>query len=455
MKFNTILKKVIMEQGRYEILKKTYAEPKKKGDKVKPARMSKEQLDTIVLADPTTRRDGDNIKKAGKYTQWLLKQFLNIEPNIEAQYGTPQFKSELQEKIRLFFEDLYKTTEDLEKFERFKGQLDAEMRDINNLTIRSLEDAVSGFSLEKTKATKDEKKEASKTYEHPGGEVIHRGANWTVVKIEDQGQLGKDAACFYGGNSLRSGQGETSWCTSSPGLTYFNNYIKQGPLYVIIPNEAKSFKLDDVKIGKSSGLPALRYQFHFPSNQFMDPDDRQIDLTNFLNSNPELKETFKPEFMKGLTGSEGTEITVEYPRDSASKFISIYGFDEFFETLPENITRLDFIKSGRSYRDEESSDFVVEIPTTISRFKNLQSLHLQGIVEKIPKEVSDLPNLMFLSLPENPKLKTLPKELAKKVGNDYAMRDLSVVNLMGESPNFKLPEEVQRMFDEKGVQVFK
>ena len=62
---------------------------------------------------------------------------------------------------------------------------------------------------------------------------------------------------------------------------------------------------------------------------------------------------------------------------------------------------------------------------------------------------------MFLSLPENPKLKTLPKELAKKVGNDYAMRDLSVVNLMGESPNFKLPEEVQRMFDEKGVQVFK
>lgn len=455
MKFNTILKKVIMEQGRYEILKKTYTEPKKKGDKVKPARMSKEQLDTIVLADPTTRRDGDNIKKAGKYTQWLLKQFLNIEPNIEAQYGTPQFKRELEEKIRLFFEDLYRTTEDLEKFERFKGQVDADMRDINNLTIRSLEDAVSGFSLEKTKATKDEKKEASKTYEHPGGEVIHRGANWTVVKIEDQGQLGKDAACFYGGNSLRSGQGETSWCTSSPGLTYFNNYIKQGPLYVIIPNDAKSFKLDDVKTGKSSGLPALRYQFHFPSNQFMDPDDRQIDLTNFLNSNPELKEIFKPEFMKGLTGPEGTEITVEYPRDSASKFISIYGFDEFFETLPENITRLDFIKSGRSYRDEESSDFVVEIPPTISRFKNLQSLHLQGIVEKIPKEVSDLPNLMFLSLPENPKLKTLPKELAKKVGNDYAMRNLSVVNLIGESPNFKLPEEVQRMFDEKGVQVFK
>ena len=64
MKFNKIVKSIILEQGRYEILKKTYIEPKKKGDKVKPARMSKEELDKIVLADPTTNRDGDKIKKA-------------------------------------------------------------------------------------------------------------------------------------------------------------------------------------------------------------------------------------------------------------------------------------------------------------------------------------------------------------------------------------------------------
>ena len=65
MKFNSIIKSIIVEQGRYEILKKTYTQPKKKGEKVKPARMSAQDLDKIVLADPTTRRDGDEIKKGG------------------------------------------------------------------------------------------------------------------------------------------------------------------------------------------------------------------------------------------------------------------------------------------------------------------------------------------------------------------------------------------------------
>ena len=68
------------------------------------------------------------LKKAGKYVTWIIKQFLKIEPNIEAPYGTPQYKSEKKEKTDLFFEDLYKTTEDLTKFDRFKGQLDSELR---------------------------------------------------------------------------------------------------------------------------------------------------------------------------------------------------------------------------------------------------------------------------------------------------------------------------------------
>ena len=63
--------------------------------------MSLEQLNKMVMTDPTTRRDGDNIKKAGKYVNWIIKQFLQIEPNIEASYGTPQFKKEFKEKIDL------------------------------------------------------------------------------------------------------------------------------------------------------------------------------------------------------------------------------------------------------------------------------------------------------------------------------------------------------------------
>ena len=432
MKFNKIVKSIILEQGRYEILKKTYTEPKKKGSKIKPARMSKEELDKIVLADPTTRSDGDEIKKAGKYTQWILKQFLNIEPNIDAEYGTPQFKREKEQKINMFFEDLYKTTEDLQKFDRFKGQLDTEFRDINNLTINSLFDAVKDFSLEKATTTKAERKQMEV---HPGAKQVFDGAKWDVYKIEDYGDLGKEAACFYGGQNK-----ETRWCTSAPGLNYFNTYIKQGPLYVIID------KTDEQK-GEITGLPKRRYQFHFPSNQFMDANDRQIDLVAFLNNNEELKEIFKPEFMKGLSNSDGTEFFVEYPRDSSSKFIALYGFDEFFDTLPDNTERLDFINN--------QADIEIKIPSSIGRFNNMYALHLSGILKDLPKEVSNLSELMYLSLPDNPKLKTLPKEIANKKGNDYVMKNLFIINIKNAAPNFEFPKEIQEMIDKKGIKVIK
>ena len=72
----------------------------------------------------------------------------------------------------------------------------------------------------------------------------------------------------------------------------------------------------------------------------MDPSDRQINLIDFLNTNEEgLKQFFKPEFMKSLSGEKGTKVQVEYPNDSASKFIALYGFDEFFQSLPNNLQR--------------------------------------------------------------------------------------------------------------------
>ena len=443
MKFNNIIKSIIVEQGRYEILKKTYTQPKKKGEKVKPAKMSLEQLNEMVMTDPTTRIDGDNIKKAGKYVNWIIKQFLQIEPNIEASYGTPQFKKEFKEKTDLFFEDLYKTTDDLIKFDRFKSQIDDELRDINKLTIDSLFNTVKDFSLEKASTTKAERKEMKV---HPGAELVYSGSKYDVYMIEDQGDLGKEAACFYGGQNK-----ETRWCTSAPGLSYFNTYIKQGPLYVLVDKT-------DTEVGDISGLPKHRYQFHFPSNQFMDVNDRQINLVDFLLGEEEgLKQFFKPEFMKGLSNADGTEISVEYPRDAASKFIALYGFDKFFDDLPNNLGRLDFIKTSGSsrYGQESAKDLNIKIPSSIGRFKNMYALHLDGILDELPSEISNLEDLMFLSLPNNKNLKSLPKEMAEKNGNDYKMKNLAVITLAGSNPNIEIPEEVQKMIEDKNIKVFK
>lgn len=424
MKFTSIIKSVIAEQGRYDILKKTYTQPKKKDDKVKPAKMTVDMLDKIVLADPTTRRDGNKIKKAGSYTVWLIKQFLKLEQTAEqeSEFGTPAYKGELSRLKELYFEDLYKTTEDLQKYDRFKGQLNTELRDINKLTMEALFNAVKDFSLEKAKTTKAERKTMDV---HPGSELVYSGSKYDVYMIEDQGDLGKEAACFYGGQNK-----ETRWCTSAPGLTYFNTYIKQGPLYVLVDKT-------DTEVGNVSGLPKHRYQFHFPSNQFMDTADRQIDLIKFLNENPELKDIFKPEFAKGLQkgGENNKQVTINYPNDASSKYIALYGFEELFNDLPATLKRFDFVQGNSSYRGEAIEPFDLKLPSNVSKFKDLEALNLSGVVSELPEEIGDLKSLMFLSLPNNTKLKSLPKSIAN-------LDNLEILNIKGSNPDMVIPDEV-------------
>ena len=443
--FTNILKDLIVESSRFQVLFDKFVKPKEKGKK---GMMPFETLFAIIAADPTSKfpqgMDIDNAKledmdkvKIGKYTQWLLKNFVNP---TGLDVDSPNYKSAYQQYQELFLEDLYKVTGDLQKFERFKNRLPQELRDINKLTPETLYDNVKDFSLEKTKASATEKKEASKTYQHPGADIVYRGTDWTIARISDTGKLGKDAACFYGGSYQEPGKGETRWCTSSPGLTWFDRYIKDGPLYVVMPNTGKKFKTDK-EFGDVSGLPAFRYQFHFPSNQYMDPDDRQIDLIDFLNTNEEgMKEFFKPEFMKGLSSAGGTKVSVNYPSDSASKFIALYGFDEFFETLPKNINRLEFIAKSQN-------NLNLNIPSTIGNFKDLTALHFVGCVASLPDSICNLEKLQFLSLPDNPNIQMLPSCIAQ-------MPRLSVVNMKGSNKN-SIPDSLkQRLETDDNLHLF-
>jgi hypothetical protein len=452
IRFTNLLRDLIIESSRFQVIYDKYVKPKKGERK---GSMPFETLFAIIAADPTTRipegMDIDSARpedmekvKIGKYTQWILKNYAT--PNINLESGitdpnSPAVKQAIKQYQDLFMEDLYKVTGDLMKFERYKNRLPQEYRDINKLTPETLYDQVKDFSLEKTKATADEKKEASKTYSHPGTESVEKFSEWTVVKISDTGQLGKDAACFYGGYYLEPQKGETRWCTSSPGLTWFDRYIKDGPLYVVIPNSPRKFT-GSMDIGEKSGLPAYRLQFHFPSNQFMTPDDRNIDLVDFLNKQePALKDYFKPEFMKGLASKEGTKVSVNYPGDSASKFIALYGFEEFFEQLPSNIQRLEFTKKG-------GEPFDKKIPESLGRFKDLSAIHLVGCVSELPKSICDLPKLQFLSLPDNPGLQSLPECLAN-------LQNLTVINVKGSNPERVIGDNLkQRAQTDENFHIF-
>jgi hypothetical protein len=446
MRFQDLLRRVIVEQSRMDVL----ADKLTKAEKGKKPLLTPEELFALVVADPQTKvtegvdidsfgGDFSVVKKVGPYAQWIIKTYLNQKPlNIdEYDPNDKLIKNAIVAMKGQFMEDLYKITADLQKFDRHKGKIPSEFRDINKLTPEKLYDLVKDFSMEKTKASKEEKKIASQTYEHPGGEIVFRGPEWTIAKVEDKGQLGKDAACFYGGNQLEPSKGETRWCTSAPGLSWFDRYIKDGPLYVVIPNESGG------KVGQVSGLPAERYQFHFPSNQFMDVHDHSVDLVQLLNGPmKELKPYFKHEFAKGLSkdARAGKELVIDYPRDSSSKYVALYGWDDLFKNIDPNTERIDFTNSSKE-------PLYLTFPKELSNLKNLQTFYVENGLSKVPDELKELKNLEFISLPENKSLKELPEWIAD-------LPKLIAISVKGSNPDLKIPERLKERFVENGGDVF-
>ena len=424
MKFTSLLKSIIVEQSRFEVLLDALTKPgkDKEGNKTKP-KLSKKEFIELVKADPTTRLNNIDIEnatpdelakvKAGSYVQWLIKNYLT--PKTERQYGDSGYDKEVKQVKETFMEDLYKVTDDLKKFERFKGRLPKELRDINKITPDQLYDAVKDFDLTLATTTKSERKAAPV---HPGAKIVFDGDNWRVVEIKDKGVIGKEAACFYGGNNQ-----ETRWCTSAPGASWFDRYIKDGPLYVI-------FNPNDTDIAPATGLPKTRYQFHFPSNQFMDKDDRQQDLVQLLNGPmAELKGFFKPEFAKGLTVGGEKLIIDSFQHGAIGKFIALYGLDDLIGNLPNTLQEFQI-----QNRDGKNN-VTITIPEEIGRFKDLHMILLDNVVSSIPESICTLPKLRFLALINNPELREIPGCLAE-------LPNLYFLNLKG-SNNVQVPEAIK------------
>lgn len=430
MKFTPILKSIIVE-SRYEVLLNALTKPTKdKEGNVSKPKLSKKEFLALIQADPKTKMNNVDVEtasskelekiKVGAYSQWLIKNYLNLK--TERQPGDSGYERELAQAKDTFMEDLYKVKEDLQKFERFKGRLPQELRDINKLTPDTLYDAVKDFDLTLATTTKSERKSAPV---HPGAKLLFDGAEWRVIEIEDKGSVGKEAACFYGGNNK-----ETRWCTSAPGASWFDRYIKDGPLYVV-------FRPSDAKIAPETGLPVERYQFHFPSNQFMDKDDRQQDLVSLLNGPmKELKHIFKPEFAKGLTLGGEKLVIDSFSHGNVGKFIALYGLDDLIENLPTTL------KEFQIQNRDNKSDITINIPPSIGNFKDLNMILLDNCIESIPDTICELPKLRFLALLNNKKLMSIPECIS-------GLPNLYFLNLKG-SDNVQVPDSIKKRGTDMG-----
>jgi hypothetical protein len=431
MKFTSILKKVILEDSRFELLSDALTKPfKNKDGKPVKAQLTKNEFNALVATDPTTRLndvDLNNAKpndlskvKAGKYVQWLIKQYLKVPTEIQP--GENGYDRELAQVKATFIEDLYKVKEDLLKYEKFKGRLSQDMRDINKLTTDSLYDAVKDFDLTLATTTKSERKTSSV---HPGAKLAFDGPTWKVIEIENKGAIGKEAACFYGGNNK-----ETRWCTSTPGTDqWFNRYIKDGSLYVV-------YKQNDTDVSPETGLPKERYQFHFQSNQFMDKDDRQQDLVKLLNGPmSELKDFFKPEFAKGLTVNGEKLVIDSFSTGVIGKFIGLYGLEDLIGSLPDTLKEFQI-------QNKDKNNVTIQIPNEIGRFKDLTMILFDNCIENVPESICDLPKLRFLALLNNEKLTQIPECIVN-------LPSLYFLNLKG-STNVQVPEVIKNRGTDMG-----
>lgn len=171
------------------------------------------KIEKVIEIDPTQKK---------LYSQWLLNLAL---------------------KDRNVVEDAARIRDDLSNFERLKGRLPPESRDINRFkTQADLYNAIAPFLG--TKSGKEEKREeaekalkdATLVYSGPEGKI------WIPQTQETSVFLGKG----------------TRWCTAATSHNMYSHYASQGPLYILIHPDG------------------TKWQFHIESKSYMDAADDRL-----------------------------------------------------------------------------------------------------------------------------------------------------------------------------------
>ena len=154
-----------------------------------------------------------------------------------------------------------------------------------------------------------------------------------------------------------------------------------------------------------------------------------------------IKESLKSKFAQSLVNQTetGTKVEIEYPKDGISKYIRLYGFDEFIDNLPDSIKVFEFVNS-------EASPINLEIPPSFGKFKNLTTFFGRNCLNEVPEALKDLKQLNFIALPDNPNIDEIPEWIAD-------LPNLVALTFFGGNPNIKVGPRVQEKMDKEEINV--
>ena len=199
-------------------------------------------FDAILKTDPTAKVVNNVVVKAGQYSQWTLQQYKTASAGSKSR----------------FLEDLYKINDALQIYEKIKNKLDVNARNIFN--FKNLESLYSVIKPYEQQVKDAEQKEKNKQ----GLELLYEDEKCVLYHI-----LTKEASIANYHHPI------TNWCTADTRERFnkFDSHNESGPLYVI---EDKT--TDEL------------YQLHFATKQYMNADDKPVDLKRLLDVYPNTKQ---------------------------------------------------------------------------------------------------------------------------------------------------------------------
>ena len=192
-----------------------------------------EDLQDIGAVDAIFQRYRDaDPTRTGACTQWLIR--LAIAGKLPG-------------------EDLPKARKTLEAFLAYKGRLAKEARDLGRYeTLGDAWAAVEPFILENAPTSNAEAERRERAQARAQSDILMEHDGWIVAVPKTE-----NAACWWGRG--------TRWCTAADVGNYFYHYHEDGPLVVFIQPDGR------------------KYQWHGPSQQFMDAADNNADIHAFTD----------------------------------------------------------------------------------------------------------------------------------------------------------------------------
>lgn len=154
-----------------------------------------------------------------------------------------------------------------------------------------------------------------------------------------------------------------------------------------------------------------------------------------------IKDGLKSKFAQSLVNTSGDiqKVEIEYPRDAVSKYIKLYGMDEFIDNLPDSLELFEIVNT-------DNSPLNLKLPESFKKFKNLGTFFARNAVNEVPEVLKGMQNLGFIALPDNPNISEVPEWIAD-------LPNLIALTFFGGDENLRIGPKVQAKIDNEEINV--